>query len=287
MSRFAIRLAFFAALSTLVFGRAYGTVITQWTFSAAVAAPDNNPAPTTGTGTATSLGMTNGHTYTMGYPGGAVLGTGAVTSDDVTSSPSVANPAITSEFTWRVRGQKGAGDTGSANNGWNQSAPQYSQGAEFDASTAGYKNITFSFDWYSTTQGVLDMQPQYTLNGTTWNNFGPLLLAVSNDFYGTTQPTNTLDFSGIAGADMNPSFGVRLVSAYDPTYNGPGAPAYSSAAGGTYNNNSGNWRFDNMTFSGIAVPEPSTFVLAGMALVGLSVSCLKRDRDPCGDLITS
>jgi len=239
-------------------------VITQWNFSGAAGAGDNSPAPTTGTGTATMLGMTNSYNYTIGATNATIAGVGATASGDVLSSPGVANTSF-NEFTWRIRGIKGSGDTGSANNGWNISAPQYSQGAEFDVSTAGYSNISFSFDWYSTNQGVRDLQEQYTLDGTTWNNIGPVLAAVPNDYFGTSSPTNTISFSSIVGASNDPDFGVRLVSAYDPTYTGTGSPSYTSATltGGLptqYNNNSGNWRFANITVEGtaVAVPEPGT-----------------------------
>jgi hypothetical protein len=256
------------------------TVITQWNFNAIVAAPDNSPAPTTGVGTATPLGMTNSYTYTSGYPGGATLGTGSVTTCDILQSAGVANPAIM-DFTWRVRGAAGAGTTGSANNGWNQSAPQYSQGAEFDASTAGYSNIKVSYNWYSTTHGVRDLQEQYTLDGSTWNNINGLQLATGNDYQSGTVPNLTMDFSGIPGANNNPSFGIRLVSAYDPTYVGAGAPAYTDATAPTttYNNNSGNWRFSDITFTGTAaVPEPSTLMLGGAAAGGLALVRRRRTR---------
>jgi hypothetical protein len=32
-----------------------------------------------------------------------------------------------------------------------------------------------------------------------------------------------------------------------------------------YNNSSGNWRFDNLTFTGTAVPEPTSAALVGVA----------------------
>jgi hypothetical protein len=77
---------------------------------------------------------------------------------------------------------------------------------------------------------------------------------------------------GITSVENNPNFGVRMVSVYDPDYQG--SPAYSIPAGGNvcsptatgtytaasldgatnqpdvYNNNSGNWRFDEVNILG-------------------------------------
>jgi hypothetical protein len=241
--------------------RSWADIIAQWNFTAAVAPPDNSPAPTIGTGTATALGMTNNYSYSNGV-------TGSVTTCDVLQSPGVANPAL-NDFTWRIRGQ-------SPGNGWNLAAPQYSQGAQFSASTANFQNISLSFDWYSTTQGVKNMQEQYTTDGSTWTNINALLTAASNDYYSGTTPNLTINFTGVPGVDNNPNFGVRLVSAYDPTI--AGGTTYGSAAGGTYNNNSGNWRFGDITFSGTAtaVPEPSTMLLGGAA--AMCLAALRRRR---------
>ncbi len=259
------------------------SLITQWNFgtSTTVAAPANSPAPTTGNGTAVSLGMTNNYTYTSG----AKSGTNSVTSDDILPTAGTANASFT-ESLWRIRGgnvtgQPSGNTTGNlAVNGWNLSAPQYTQGVEFDVSTANFTNITVGFDWYSTTQGVRDLQEQYTLNGSTWINIGALQVATANDYFGggsATEPTNTISFSGISGANNDPTFGVRLVSAFDPTYTGTGSPTYTAAAlvNGSaviYNNNSGNWRFGNITFDGSpsAVPEPgTTALLMGLTCLGL------------------
>ena len=59
----------------------HAAVITQWSFTAAASAPDNSPAPSTGSGTALTLGMTNSYN------------TGNTASDDVvsTASPSGGN----------------------------------------------------------------------------------------------------------------------------------------------------------------------------------------------------
>lgn len=80
--------------------------------------------------------MTNNYTYTTN---GVTTGVGAVTYDDITNdSPSGTKNGSTlgNGNVWRIRGQAGTGTTGSTNNGWNNSAPEYSQGAQFSTSTA-------------------------------------------------------------------------------------------------------------------------------------------------------
>ena len=229
-------------------------VITSWTFPATAGAGDNSPAPTFGTGTATTLGMTN--TYNGGN----------TASDDVTSTAGTANPNFT-ENLWRIRGAQ----TPAGNNGWatyqnGAGAPEYSQGIELDTSTVGYSNIVFSFNWYSTTQGIRDLQVQYN-TGSGWVNYqGPsptgTFVTGGNDYYNSVlspvNPTIHIDLSGVAAANNNPDLGIRLVSAFDSTgtlVNSMGIPdEYASAASTAgdiipYNNNSGNWRFGNLTFA--------------------------------------
>jgi hypothetical protein len=243
-------------------------VIAKWDFNTigTQGPPYNSPPPTTGTGVATMLGMTNG------YNGGNTA------SGDALLTAGTANPAF-SENTWRIRG--------TANNGWathQAGAAQYTQGIELDTSTVGFTGIRFSFDWYSTTQGIRDLQFQYNTNGNNaagWTNFGGTsptgtYTATSNDYYNAPgSPTITIDLSSVAGAANDPNFGVRLVSAYDSTghVTGTAGPDYASAvlSGGQtviYNNTSGNWRFDNLTFTGVTpVPEPSSVAL-GLAAGG-------------------
>src|SRR6202034_4151217 len=88
-----------------VFGAraAQATVITQWAFPATVAAPDNSPAPTTGVGTAISLGMDNNYTYAGGELGPSV------TNDDITQPGSKKQ---LQDFTWRIRGNSHAAGPG-------------------------------------------------------------------------------------------------------------------------------------------------------------------------------
>ena len=221
-------------------------VIASWTFPVTAGAGDNSPAPTYGAGTATTLGMTNSYTN--------VNGTGNTASDDVLSTSGTANPNFTEDL-WRIRG--------TPNNGWAQAAPEYSQGVELDTSTVGYSNIVFSFNWYSTTQGIRDLQVQYN-TGSGWVNYqGPsatgTFIATSNDYYNSglspVNPTIYINLSGVAAANNNPDLGIRLVSAYDSTgtLTTPG-DQYASATSTTgnivpYNNSSGNWRFGDLTFS--------------------------------------
>ena len=266
---------FALAVTSIFVDQACGATIAQWDFNTigVQAAPYNNPAPTTGAGTAVALGMTNS------------FNGGNTNSDDVASTPGTANPAFV-ENAWRVRG--------TPSNGWAAAAPQYSQGIEIDASTVGFQNIQFAFDWYSTAQGIRDLQFQYNTNvanSAGWTNFAGTsptgtYVAVAKDWYnapGTNTPMISIDLSSIAGANNDPNFGVRLVAAYDSTGHLGNEFASSTLSSGVtvqYNGTSGNWRFDNMTVTGTPVPEPSTVVLAAMGLAGAAVYAWNRRRKP-------
>ena len=144
-------------------------------------------------------------------------------------------------------------------------------------STVGFRNIQVSFDWSPTTQGEGKLQLQYTLNGTTYLNV-PISLFTSFGMgaaaTGATNTTSantvmggylnagsstaymngiTANLTSIAGAANDPNFAIRLVNA------STGADD-TNVAGAALNNTSGNWRFDEVTVSG--VPEPGTCALA-------------------------
>src|ERR1700678_608314 len=119
------------SLSLGASGAAQAQVITDWDFgSVAVTAPDNTPAATTGTGSASSLGMTNSYTYST-----SPAITGSVTYDDITNDTGNFGAAGNNGNgdVWRIRGE----DTSTIGNGWNNAAPEYSQGAQFLTSTVG------------------------------------------------------------------------------------------------------------------------------------------------------
>jgi autotransporter-associated beta strand protein len=206
---------------------------------------NNNPMPSFGSGTAQSLGMTNNYTDSNGLTGSAAF-------CDITTQ--VGDVNAPNSLCWRVRGDQAV--TPTHTNGWNLAAPQYTQGVEFDASTVGHSGIVFSFDWFTTTQGIYNMQEQYTLDGSNWINVNPLQNAAANGWvlntvinFGTSA-VNVNGVSvpglGITGANNNANFGVRLVSAYSPLI---GTYASATSGGtGVYNNNSGNWRFQEIQF---------------------------------------
>jgi uncharacterized protein (TIGR03437 family) len=243
-----------ALLSAAALPVAEADVIAAWTFENNAIAVNNNPAPSTGSGTATSIGMATYPTPNVG-----------VTTDDVLAGSSgdtgVNGFADTSQI-WRVRAQAAPGD--GAANGWSSAAPIGTQGVMFAVNTIGYTNITVSFDWYATNQGEANLQLQYTTDGSTWKS---VALQPSGSISGLAFLTNTTFPNTVKGsyvsiqgggqgwfpgltatisdpnAANNPKFAIRMANA------STGADCIS-ASGTPLNNNSGNWRFDNVTISG-------------------------------------
>jgi uncharacterized protein (TIGR03437 family) len=228
-------------------------VITAWTFENDAIAVNNSPAPSTGSGTATSIGMDK-------YPTPNV---GVITDDVLAGSTGDTGVNGVTNLTqiWRVRAQAG---TAGAANGWSSLAPIGTQGVMFAASTVGYNNITVSFDWYATNQGVSKLQFLYTTDGTTWHNValnpGPAsgVTLLNNSTSANTVNGWYLSITGGAGQDWfpgltatisdpnaanNPKFAIQIVNAATGADN-------TGASGTPLNNNSGNWRFDNVTISG-------------------------------------
>src|ERR1700722_10611758 len=123
--RHVLSIAAFLAVSLSV---AQATVINAWTFENNAIADNNSHSPSTGSGTASSIGM-------AAYPTPSV----GVTTDDVlagsTGDTGVNGNANTSQI-WRVRAQ--AGSSSGAANGWSSLAPIGTQGVMFAASTVGY-----------------------------------------------------------------------------------------------------------------------------------------------------
>ena len=230
------------------------TAIAGWNFTAVESAGMLTQVPpqvpggvtvtnhqTSGTPTLTAIGMTE---------------SGTTDNEDITAPGGTINGSGSAVGRRRGTGSGSNGDT----NGWWTSAPEYSQGTEIDVNTSGYSLNNLTFDWFTTTSGPRDLMVQYNLNtgnSAGWTNaLSSPLAAVSNNWDGSTTPTNTVDLTGLpAGAGNDPNFGLRLVSAYDPNF--PGSTEYSSAKSNNTSqtqiaNTGGNWSFNNISVTGTA-----------------------------------
>jgi hypothetical protein len=255
------KVAFFAATGVLALALAApaaAATITQWDFNGALGV-NNAPAPSLGAGSATPVGMTNGANNAD------ILAAGG--------PPFSSDPAATNRA-WRIRG--------SVSNGWSGTTSLLS-GARFNASTAGYNDIVVSLDMTATDGSPRHGQFQYTLDGTNFVSFGSIIdFNVGNDEWVNGR---TWDLSSVAGANNNPLFGFKVVSAFSPAAftNANGLQAANTAfqradtETGVYTGGAGNWRFDMVTFSGTAVPEPTALVLMAGSLGFVAVAQRRRN----------
>ncbi|MGH7972850.1 MAG: DUF1533 domain-containing protein, partial [Limisphaerales bacterium] len=245
-------------------GKSIDTIAT-WTFESE---PNDgtvitNPAPEIGgtlVGKAMSLGFNNDYVYASA--------TGSIDASDVIntggSSSGVGGPNA-----WRVRGA--IISTGNAGIGWNTAAPIGAQGAEYDVSTAGYSNIVVNFDLYFTSAAEAKMCVFYTTDGWVTQNVAQNLFYGGKPAFILTNSTSAntvtgtyfyetggqgfynnfvVDFTGVPQVDNNALFGFRVVNA------ATGLTDCLNSSGSSYNNNSGNWRFDNVSVGGTAGTLP-------------------------------
>jgi Immunoglobulin I-set domain len=236
------------------------TTLAAWTFENDSIAVNNSPAASSGSGTASSIGMNVYPTPNIG-----------VTQDDVVqgaSSDTGNNNNADLTQVWRIRGQ--AGSNGPAN-GWSSAAPIGAQGAVFAASTVGYSTpLTVNFDWYATTQGEANLQLEYTTDGTDWINV-PITLSTAdtglavvtntgsdaNSVVGSYVSDNSKTNGSKAGQDWFPGLSATITdpnAANDPNFavelvNASTGADCVATNGNALNNSSGNWRFDNISIS--------------------------------------
>ena len=233
--------------NVVISGVAYSAVA-AWTFDNLPVAINNSPAPSTGSGTATPLGMDNSYN-----------GTTATTTCDVLADVP-GNSTGTGLQDWRVRGQN-------PGNGWSTQAPIGTQGAQFAVSSLGYNGIKLTFDVSTTKQAEANLEVIYTTDGVNWSN-APLSYNGTN---AATILTNTLsantvmgtyiqmqnpnggwytnitaDLTGISATTNNANFAVAIVNA------SMGSDCINQS-GAMYNNSSGNWRLDNIVITGLSV----------------------------------
>jgi hypothetical protein len=130
------------------------------------------------------------------------------------------------------------GGTANANNGRN---------ITFNVSTAGFSNIIVSFATQGTSTGFNSNQFQYSLDGTTFIDFGPPYAPATA--FGTLPFMFTL--SSIVGLNNNPNAAFRII--------------FNGATSSTGNN-----RIDNIVVEGTSatIPEPTTAALLLSGLFG-------------------
>ena len=211
-------------------------------------------------GTATGIGLDWGPVGSTGNPitqpdyraSGWTLADGSNFSrqlDDMAAQGGSTNPTGQS---WRVRGGNNLDltNTTRTTNGWTSQAPEDTQGVQFTIDATGESAVKFQFDWFVTGQGIANLREEYsTDNGATWNKAnatgihanaaGQLVTPTGGGFLNS----NVLDLTGLAGVDGNSNLMVRLVTEKDPT-----TLTYRGASNTDYNNQSGNWRFQDVSF---------------------------------------
>lgn len=278
-----------AAIGSIAFTAASkAATLAAWTFENDAVGVNNSPAPSTPTGTASSIGMNIYPTPNVG-----------VTADDVllgVAKDTGANAIADLTNIWRIRGQAGANG---AANGWSSQAPIGTQGAVFATNPVGNGSVSITFDWYSTTQGDANLELAWSTDGGTTLHNVPITVPAVDTAGGLQSLTNSSSpntvtgsyvsdnlltagtgnkagqdwFTGLSGtvtdasALSNPNFAFYLVNA------STGADCVSTQ-GTALNNTSGNWRFDNISIAGTPTPEPASLGL--LSLGGLAA--LRRRR---------
>ena len=138
-------------------------------------------------------------------------------------------------------------------------------GAQFAVNTSGFKDITVSYNERHSATAANTELFQYSLDGSSFTTFQTFT------YTGTTFVARSVDLSSISGANNNPNFEIRMVSAFSGGNYAvtSGAGAYSTA---------GTWRFDDVTFTGTVsvVPEPQEY--AALFAGGLVAFAIYRRR---------
>lgn len=238
-----------------VSGAVFPEAFTAWEFTTLPASPtlSPNPDPTTGIGTASVVGSMTGPTSATGSTTGCAQSTG------LAWAIGTANPGTTNE----------------------------SSGVQFMVPTTGRENIWVAYDHRLSNAATRTARIQYTLNGTNWinldvNSTNYLSMCanrggIDNGRIDASNPVGSnvsdswgrrfINFSGIAGANNNPNFGIRILAAH---YAETGQFRQANVVGTPAT--AGTWRFDNVTFGGDQI--------AGGVATKLAITAVNGGNDP-------
>ncbi|XZE19348.1 PEP-CTERM sorting domain-containing protein [Pirellulaceae bacterium SH449] len=262
-------------LSLVTAVSAQADVITQWNFNrdadGNLPASTASPAASIGTGTASLVGgVTAGGT---GFASGTVNGGSSEGTTQSATGPLGNNG-------WQI-------DTG-----WSQSAANLSQGVQFAVNTVGFiDDVVVSWDLRQSGTSSRFSAFMFTTDGISWTTISnPALVTIGTDPLGGASNgavtasslltrtlgdrwlnQNSVNLSGL-NAGGNADFAFRIVAAHNPDLD---TPAFVRT-NGTVGDIGGTWRFDMVTVSATAVPEPTSMALLGV--VGLGGLVARRFR---------
>lgn len=229
------------ALALAVAAFVQADIVTQWNFNGPSTAtvPGGTASPTVavGVGTASLVGGITA-TFASGTSNGG-------SSDPVTTAPT--------NYAWNTTsyGLQGSGSG--------------ERGVQFNVSTAGYFDVSVSWDQRHSNTSSRYVQFQYSIDGTSFSSAG---LADDGMFVAglggdTWYNGRAVNLTGIAGVADNASFAFRIVAVFAPGSSGYVASTETATWAGT-----GTLRLDMVTVMG-TVPAPGAVAVLAMAgLVG-------------------
>lgn len=238
------------ALASVVgfFSSASAATLTQWNFNSVT--PDANTAtgiltPNIGSGSASLVGGTTS-TFASGDASGGST-----------------DPALGDDSAWNLTTFASAG---TENKG---------RGAQFSVSTVGFEDIIISFDQRLSNTAANTWRFQYTLDGNSYTDSTQFTFTPAATLTGDVWYNNrSVDLSAITGADNNANFGFRIVAEFDPN-TGDYLAARSTSTYGT----SGTSRFDMVTISATAVPEPTAYAaIVSLVCSGIALQIRRRKK---------
>ena len=149
------------------------------------------------------------------------------------------------------------------NNAWNtttyaaQGTGNKTAGVQFNVSTLGHANIVVRWDQRLSNSAGKYYRLQYSTDGITFTDYNVVTMASAGGFAAKTNL-----FAGVAGADNNPNFAIRIVGEFESTAAGTTNANYVTASTSAYGTG-GTVRFDMVTISGNPINTTPSLQVVG------------------------